>query len=409
MTTHDQISSEIAPSVHSDAPGSGRPGPLTGLTILDLSRLAPGPYGSMLLADLGARVIVVGGGRTGLPVPALSPGKEFIRLDLKTAPGLEALRVLASRADVIIEGFRPGVAERLGVGYAALSEVNPAIVYCSVTGYGQTGELAQRAGHDINYLAVSGALATFGTEGQPPMPPLNLLADFAGGGMLAAVGILAALVERQSSGKGQHIDAAMVDGVLSLMTMDFPDWGSETLPRRGHGVLTGTMPVYRCYECADGEYVAVGALEDKFFATLWTTLSLGDLPDHLDPEQWPEIEATLTAMFKGRTRDEWATVFGSLDACVTPVIRPDELAEHPYVKTRHPEFAITRTPVVPVLSRTPGHRRPTSVEDVTSQVLEAAGVPVAVREAVTEQGAEPVTGLSWPPVPRPELEQNKRS
>jgi alpha-methylacyl-CoA racemase len=398
MITHDQVSSKI------DASGSGRGGPLAGLTVLDLSRLAPGPYGSMLLADLGARVIVVGGGRTGLPVPALSPGKEFIRLDLKTAPGLEALRVLASQADVLIEGFRPGVADRLGVGYAALSEVNPALVYCSVTGYGQTGELAQRAGHDINYLAVSGALATFGTEGQPPTPPLNLLADFAGGGMLAVVGILAALVERQSSGRGQYIDAAMVDGVLSLMTMDFADWGSETLPRRGHGVLTGTMPVYRCYECADGEYVAVGALEDQFFATLWTTLSLGELPDHLDPKHWSQIESRLTAAFKARTRDEWAAVFDSLDACVTPVIRPDELAHHPYVKTRHPDFAITRTPVVPVLGRTPGRRGPTCVDDVTAEVLEAAGVAADVRETLARQAAESITGLSWPPVPRPNVQ-----
>jgi alpha-methylacyl-CoA racemase len=371
------------------------------VTVLDLSRLAPGPYGSMLMADLGARVIVVGGGRTGLPVPALSAGKEFIRLDLKSDAGLTALRGLAAQADVVIEGFRPGVADRLGVGYEALAEVNPRVVYCSVTGYGQTGRLAQRAGHDINYLAVSGALATFGPSDQPPVPPLNLLADFAGGGMLAVIGILSAMVEREQSGRGQHVDAAMVDGVLSLMTMDFADWGSPTLPRRGEGVLSGTMPVYRCYRCSDDQFVAVGALEDQFFLTLWSTLGLGELPDHLDPAQWPSIAATLEVVFASRTRDEWSEVFEDLDACVTPVIRPDEVSNHPYLTTRHAELTRENTPVVPRLSRTPGRRRPMQGADVTKEVLHTAGVEPDVRDAVSDRSAQPVTGLSWPPVPRP--------
>ncbi|AFP40348.1 L-carnitine dehydratase/bile acid-inducible protein F [Mycolicibacterium smegmatis MC2 155] len=264
--------SQMYEAMHHGDLGRGPPmttkaGPLSKVRVVDMSRLSPGPYGSMLLADLGADVVVVGGGRSGLPVPAFGRGKEYVTLDLKNEDGRRALQALVQGADVFLEGFRPGVADRLGVGYRALSEVNPKLVYCSVTGYGQTGTLAQRAGHDINYLAVSGALGAFGPHDGPPIPPLNTLADFAGGGMLAAFGILAALFERERSGRGQYIDAAMIDGVMSLMAMPFADWGNRTLPGRGDGVLAGNMPAYRCYECADGRYVAVGALEDAFLRT----------------------------------------------------------------------------------------------------------------------------------------------
>jgi len=373
-------------------------GPLSKVRVVDMSRLSPGPYGSMLLADLGADVVVVGGGRSGLPVPAFGRGKEYVTLDLKSEDGRRALQALVQGADVFLEGFRPGVADRLGVGYRALSEVNPKLVYCSVTGYGQTGTLAQRAGHDINYLAVSGALGAFGPHDGPPIPPLNTLADFAGGGMLAAFGILAALFERERSGRGQYIDAAMIDGVMSLMAMPFADWGNRTLPGRGDGVLAGNMPAYRCYECADGRYVAVGALEDAFFERLWTTLDLGEVPNQFDRDNWPKIEAALKETFATRSRDEWAEVFADIDACVTPVLAPDELAAHPYVASRHPDFRLDAVPAVPVLSRTPAERRETSMQDTTEASLIRWGVDADLAARVAAVEHERPLGLSWPPM-----------
>ena len=249
--------------------------PLSGIRVLDLSRLAPGPFCSFLLADLGADVTVVLGPGGG-SLPQVSRGKRFVALDLKSSAGRLALQRLAARADVLIEGFRPGVADRLGAGYDTLRVLRPELIYCSITGYGQDGPLAQTAGHDINYLAQAGLLGAVGPSGSPPLPPLNLLADFAGGSFLAAIAILAALVERSHSGLGQHLDVAMVDGVQSMMTMHYATWGGPAMPGRGEGLLAGTAPFYRCYECADGRYVAVGALEAPFFAALWRTLGLAD-------------------------------------------------------------------------------------------------------------------------------------
>ncbi|RRO19754.1 CoA transferase [Saccharopolyspora rhizosphaerae] len=375
-------------------------GPLSGVRVLDLTRLAPGPYGSMLLADLGAEVIVVGGGRSGLPVPALSRGKEFITLDLKTGGGRDALHRLAAESDVLVEGFRPGVADRLGAGYAELNAINPRLVYCSLTGYGQTGPLAQRSGHDINYLAVGGALGTFGPPGGPPVPPLNLVADFAGGGLLAAFGVVSALYERERSGVGQYVDVAMVDGVLSMMGMNFADWGIPTLPRRGEGVLTGTMPAYRCYSCADGRYVAVGALEYAFFENLWRSLDLaGDVPDHLDPANFGTIEKALTDAFRLRPMAEWAEHFKDIDACVTPVLEPDELGDFPQIAARYENFRLSTVPTVPVYSRTPAEAGPTETADATERVLSRFGLSSddAAKVAGPRDGAA-VTGLCWPPL-----------
>ena len=375
-------------------------GPLSGVRVLDLTRLAPGPYGSMLLADLGAEVIVVGGGRSGLPVPALSRGKEFITLDLKAAEGRDALHRLAAESDVLVEGFRPGVADRLGAGYAELNAINPRLVYCSLTGYGQTGPLAQRSGHDINYLAVGGALGTFGPPGGPPVPPLNLVADFAGGGLLAAFGVVSALYERERSGVGQYVDVAMVDGVLSMMGMNFADWGIPTLPRRGEGVLTGTMPAYRCYPCADGRYVAVGALEYAFFENLWRSLDLaGDVPDHLDPTNFDTIEKALTDAFHLRPMAEWAEHFKDIDACVTPVLEPDELGDFPQIAARYENFRLSTVPAVPVYSRTPAEAGPAETADATERVLGRFGLSsdTAAKAAGPRDGAA-VTGLCWPPL-----------
>ncbi|WP_255413952.1 CaiB/BaiF CoA-transferase family protein [Pseudonocardia sp. MH-G8] len=369
------------------------------MRVLDMTRLAPGPYGSMLLADLGAEVIAVGGGRSGLPVPALSRGKEFVTLDLKTGEGRAVLQRMVAESDVLMEGFRPGVADRIGAGYAELSEINPRLVYCSVTGYGQTGPWAQRAGHDINYLAVGGALGTFGPPGGPPVPPLNLVADFAGGGLLAAFGVVGALYEREHSGRGQYIDAAMVDGVLSMMGMNLADWGGPSLPRRGEGVLAGTHPAYRCYACADGRYVAVGALENAFFTNLWQALELGPVPDHMDPEEFATIEVRLTESFRQCTMAEWAEFFSGIDACVTPVLEPHELAGSDQIAQRYPDSPTRSVPAVPQYSRTPAAAGPTETADSTARVLARFGIgDEDARKAIGSSTPDAVRGLRWPPI-----------
>jgi alpha-methylacyl-CoA racemase len=374
---------------------------LDGVRVLDLSRLAPGPYCSMLLADLGAEVVMVGGGRTGAPIPALRRGKHAIELDLKSEADHAVFDRMAATADVVLESFRPGVAARLGVDHARLSRLNPRIISCSLTGYGQDGPLALRAGHDINYLAVAGALGTFGPAQAPPVPPLNLLADFGGGGLLAAFGIVAALFERERSGTGQHVDAAMVDGVLSMMAMPFADWGTPTLPGRGEGLLAGTMPAYRTYECADGRHVAVGALEPKFFAELWSGLGLGapeDAPDHLDPREADALTEILEKTFLGKTRDAWAAQFADGDACVTPVLEPHELESSPHVAARHPGFALDRVPAVPRFSRTDAVPGRAPVAHETTSALVRFGLTVAEAKNISARPGGDGGDLSWPPV-----------
>lgn len=355
--------------------GENRPpkGALHGIRIIDLTRLAPGPYCTMLLADFGAEVIAVGGGRTGRALEAFARGKRHIMLDLKTEPGRRALHALVRGADVFVEGFRPGVAARLGADYETLSALNPKLVYCAITGYGQDGPRAREAGHDINYISVSGVLGAIGPAGQPPQPPLNLIADFAGGSLAAALGIMMALFEAARSGKGQYIDAAMIDGCLSLMAMHFPAWGTATMPGRGDGLLAGNAPFYRCYPCADGKYVAVGALERAFFETLWQMLELGDTPDHGDRANWPRIEHALATAFLRRTRDEWAAHFLASDACVTPVLAPGEAWDEPQIRHRHPH-AGQAVPPIPRLGRTPGIAGETGLSDHTRAILSEAGL-----------------------------------
>ncbi|WP_340107585.1 CaiB/BaiF CoA-transferase family protein [Pikeienuella sp. HZG-20] len=375
-------------------------GALAGVRIIDLTRLAPGPYCTMLLADHGAEVIVVGGGRAGLPVPELSRGKTFISLDLKSEKGREALRRLVATADVLIEGFRPGVAARIGAGYEELSAVNPRLVYCSMTGYGQDGPRAQEAGHDINYLAASGVLGAVGPAGDVSSPPLNLLADFGAGGLLAAFGIMTALFEARRSGRGQHVDAAMIDGCMSMMAMHFPAWKTEVMPGRGDGLIVGNAPFYRCYFCADGRQVSVGALERGFFETLWRVLDLGDAPDHMDVALWPEIERVLTRTFKSEPRAHWAELFAQTDACVAAVLDPDEVWADPHNRHRHPTSSSARVPAIPRLSRTPAMSRPLDTSDHSAEVLADLGLNEDDISAATPQDAAAIGGLSWPPVLR---------
>lgn len=373
-------------------------GPLAGIRVIDLSRLAPGPYCTMLLADLGAEVIVVGGGRAGVAIPEFSRGKRHIALNLKAPEGRAALHALVKSADVLVEGFRPGVVERIGAGYGELSALNPRLVYCALTGFGQDGPRAREAGHDITYLALSGVLGALGPKGAPPEAPLNLVGDFAGGSLVAAIGILAAVVEAKASGRGQFIDAAMMDGALSLMAMHLPLWRTPLWPGRGEGLLAGGTPFYRCYECADGGYVAVGALERGFFETLWRVLDLGPAPDHMDRATWPEIERRLDATFRSRPRAHWEQLFAGTDACVAPVLSPDEVWTDPHVAARHPGCGPTRVPAVPRLSRTPAEAHPIDLSDQTAAVLAEIGLsPAAAQAASAPEDGEARSGLGWPP------------
>jgi alpha-methylacyl-CoA racemase len=307
-------------------------GPLHGIRVIEIASLAPAPFGCMVLADLGAQVLRVERAeacQADAPVPAdpLARGRTSIGLNLKDPAGVELLLRLTEQADVLVEGFRPGVAERLGFGPDACLRRNPALVFARMTGWGQHGPLARRAGHDIDYIAVSSALHPIGRAGQRPVPPLNLVGDFGGGGMLLALGVLAALVERHRSGQGQVIDAAMVDGSALLTAFLYGlrargAWQDE----RGANILDGGAPFYDTYQTADGEFVAVGALEPQFYARLLEGLGLADagLPAQLDRAGWPALRERFAAVFASRTRDEWTETFAGTDACVAPVLSAAE-------------------------------------------------------------------------------------
>jgi alpha-methylacyl-CoA racemase len=382
------------------AAAQSRRAALQGIRVLDLTRLAPGPYCSMLLGDMGAEIIVVGGGTGSLPISALARGKRLINLDLKSADGLEAFRRLAATADVVIEGYRPGVMERLGIGYKTLSALNSRMVYCSLTGYGQSGPLSQEAGHDLNYLAVSGVLGALGPEDDVPAFPLNLLADFAGGSLFAALAIVLALYERSRSGEGQYIDSSMVDGCMSMMAMHFVDWGHPVLQARGDGLVAGNAPFYRCYRCFDGQFVAVGALERRFFESLWTTLGYAEPPpNHLDRSIWTSLASRFAQSFAEQPRDVWAKRFYGRDACVSPVLNPAEALVHPHNHSRHPQSNDTKNVVAPILSRTPGYAGPVDLSDKTVEVLCEAGFPLdQAKRIAAASRSEKISGLAWPPI-----------
>jgi len=341
-------------------------GPLDGVRVLEIASLAPAPFGTMLLADLGADVLRVDrAGSTAAITPPPGPldrGKRSLALDLKAADGLAAVKQLATEADVFVEGFRPGVAERLGIGPDELCALNPRLIYARMTGWGQDGPLAQTAGHDINYIALAGLLQPIARRGERPLPPSNLLGDFAGGGMLMALGILAALHERNASGRGQVIDAAMVDGA-SVFTAFMRGmhavglWNEEP----GTNALDGAAAFYDTYPCADGQYVAVGCVEPQFFAELVDKLGIDepDLPFQLDPTGWDAWRKVIGEVFLTRSRDEWAAHFDGSDACVTPVLSPWEAHLHPHHVARDSfvEIGGTIQPApAPRFSRTPAGR-----------------------------------------------------
>lgn len=312
-------------------------GPLEGVKVVELAGIGPAPFACMMLAELGAEVLRIdrpgGGPSLGPPeLDLLNRGRRSAALDLKQPAAVDVVRRLVAQADVLVEGFRPGVAERLGLGPEDCQAINPRLVYGRMTGWGQDGPLAQTAGHDIDYLALSGALHLIGRAGGPPQVPANLLGDFAGGSLYLVIGVLAALHESQRSGRGQVVDAAIVDGSAHLTTMLLGalaagSWRQE----RGTNLLDTGAPFYDVYETADGKHVAVGALEPQFYAELIDKLGI-DAPDRNDPAQWPELRKVLTETFRQRTQAEWAELFDGSDACVTPVLPP--AAEHPHLVAR---------------------------------------------------------------------------
>ncbi|APE34988.1 carnitine dehydratase [Nocardia mangyaensis] len=345
------------------APGPRADGPLAGLRVVEIASLAPGPFACMVLADLGAEVIRVDrvGDSAGLLAPSgvLDRGRQSIAVDLKAPEGREVVLRLAETADILVEGFRPGVAERMGIGPDDCAQRNPGLVYGRMTGWGQDGPLANAAGHDINYIGVAGALDLLGRAGQNPTPPVNLLGDFGGGGMLLVVGVLAALQERTRSGLGQVVDAAMVDGA-ALLTAFLHGMHAAGLWEggRGENLLDGGGAYYDTYRCADGGYVAVGAVEPHFYAELLDRLGLAeaDLPAQYDLDEAEKLRAVLAETFATRPRDEWAAIFADSDACVSPVLSAWQAHEHPHNRVRETFVevgGITQPAPAPRFGRTP--------------------------------------------------------
>lgn len=341
-------------------------GPLQGVKVIEIAGIGPGPYAAMMLADMGAEVVrvdraaAVTGDFSRDNLEILNRGRRSIGVNLKDPGGVETVMRLVDQADALIEGFRPGVAERLNIGPDACLARNPKLVYGRMTGWGQSGPMAQASGHDINYIALAGALGHLGRAGEKPTPPINLVADFGGGGMLMAFGIACALIESARSGKGQVIDAAMVDGSASLMTMTWGLRARGVWGERGTNVLDSGAPFYDTYETADAAFISIGSLEPQFYAELVERLGLVDdvdLARQMDPTTWPEMRERLTTLFKTKTRDEWCELLEGTDVCFAPVLTMDETIGHPHIQARETivnEFGLDQPAPAPRFSRTPG-------------------------------------------------------
>ena len=318
-------------------------GPLSGLRVVELQGIGPGPFCAMMLADMGAEVIRVdrasavgqGAGRADI----LARGRRSVAVDLKHGEGVETVLKLLERADVLIEGFRPGVMERLGLGPEVCLERNPRLIYGRMTGWGQTGTLAKAAGHDINYISLTAALHSIGQPDGPPVPPLNLVGDFGGGGMLLAFGVVAALFERAQSGQGQVVDAAMTDGSALLMNGVFGMMNTgHWLPERGRNLLDGGGHFYGTYATKDGQYISIGSLEPQFYALLLEKSGLGqesDLSPQMNRDDWPAMRQRLERIFKTKTRDEWNAIMLGTDICYAPVLNFQEAINHPHNRSRN--------------------------------------------------------------------------
>jgi alpha-methylacyl-CoA racemase len=392
-------------STNTDA--AGRPtarGPLHGLKIVELAGIGPGPYAAMLLADMGAEVVRVE--RPGPPASSVPPDKDALRrnrrsivVDLQHANGPPTVRSMVAKADVLLEGFRPGVTERLGLGPADCWAVNPRLVYGRMTGWGQSGPLASAAGHDINYIAVTGALGSIGRADEGPIPPVNLVGDFGGGSTFLVIGVLAALWEAARSGQGQVVDAAIVDGASSLTAllhglMAAGQWKDQ----RGSNFLDTGVPWYDNYRTADGEWMAVGALEPKFYAEFARLLGLSDDLAALrsDPSMWPQLRGAIAQAFSARTRAQWTAIFEGTDACVAPVLSLTEATVHPHLTERDTFIdvgGVTQPAPAPRFSRTvpPRPTPPPAIGANTLEVLRDWGIADPERliaDRVVRQDAE---------------------
>ncbi len=343
------------------------PGPLTGTTIIELAGIGPGPFAGMMLSDMGATVIridraqnVRGGDPTQPPKDVLARGRQSIGVDLKSPEGVEVVLRLVESADALFEGFRPGVTERLGLGPNDCLARNPKLVYGRMTGWGQDGPYAMAAGHDINYIALAGALEPIGRRGEGPTPPLNLVGDFGGGGMFLAFGIVCALLEAKNSGKGQVVDAAMVDGAATLMSMfhSFTAMGIHK-PERGTNLLDTGAPFYDVYKCSDGKYVSIGSIEPQFYAELRKLAALdgADWDAQMDSSQWPALKEKMAAVIAAKTRDEWCAIMEHSDVCFAPVLSLAEAPKHPHNVARgtfNESSGFTQPSPAPRFSRTSG-------------------------------------------------------
>ena len=319
-------------------------GPLEGVRIIELAGLGPAPFAGMMLADAGADIIRIDRSARATYPPNTEPhvdlmnrGRRSVAVDLKHPEGVALVLRLVEEADGLMEGFRPGVAERLGLGPDVCLERNPALVYGRMTGWGQDGPMASAAGHDIDYIALAGALEPMNRAGQVPFPPLNLVGDFGGGGMMLAFGMCAAIISARTTGAGQVIDAAMVDGAAALMTMTYTLMSSGIWKEeRGTNLLDTGAHFYEVYETSDGGYFAIGAIEPQFYAELLRRLGLEgeELPDQMDREAWPAMKERFSALFAGKTRKEWEVIFEGSDACAAPVLSPLEAPHHPHIAAR---------------------------------------------------------------------------
>jgi alpha-methylacyl-CoA racemase len=359
-------------------------GPFAGVRVLEFAGKGPGPFCAMLLSDLGADVVEVdrpGSGTASGDV--VRRGRRSITLDLKDSRDRDLCLEAIARADVLIEGFRPGVMERLGLGPEGALERNPRLIYGRMTGWGQSGPLAHAAGHDINYIALAGALEAMGPKRSPPPPPLNLVGDYGGGALYLAFGVAAALYERERSGRGQVIDAAIVDGTASLMAVFCGFAGMGLATGRGRNLLDGSAPFYRTYECSDGRYVSVGPLEPEFYDRFLSAIGVdpATLGPQASPGDWERASGSLEALFRTRTREEWRAVLEGSDACFAPVLSLEEAPTHPHLRAREvyeEHFGVVQPNPAPRFSRTPGRIQgaPPRAGEGGVEALRAWGVPV---------------------------------
>ncbi|HVF32625.1 MAG TPA: CaiB/BaiF CoA-transferase family protein [Acidimicrobiales bacterium] len=378
-------------------------GPLSGIKIVEIAGIGPGPFAAMVLSDMGAEVLRVdrsqavrGGDPSKPPVDILNRGRRSIGVDLKNPDGVQTVLRLAESADALIEGFRPGVAERLGIGPEDCRARNPKLVYGRMTGWGQEGPMAHAAGHDINYIALAGALEPIGRAGQPPLPPLNLVGDFGGGGMFLAFGVVCALLEAQRSGEGQIVDAAMIDGAAVLMSMfhGFTAMGMWT-DDRGTNLLDTGAHFYEVYETSDHKYVSIGSIEPQFYAELLRLTGLTDDPDlqgQMNRADWPTLKVRLAEVFRAKTRDEWVEIMEGTDVCFAPVLSIKEAPSHPHHTARGTftdVAGITQPAPAPRFSRTPGsvERPPSHAGQHTDEALGDWGFGAEEIAKLRETGA----------------------